>query len=205
MFAEIKSKKTINWLSNTITRGIPPFASAFEIAEFYRDNHPGKTTDEVVHNLIMSESSKNFATGFSTGIGGILTIPFSIPISLASSWAIQARMTGAIAHLYGHDLNDERIMTLVLLSLLGDSVKEVLKNSGVKIVEKLTASLLINLPASIFIKINQKLGFKLMEKAGKAGARGLVKIVPLAGGFFSGTIDAFATRKIGRTAQKMFS
>ena len=102
--------------------GVPPFYGAVELAEMYMDNPDYKNKEEMVKDLIRLECSKNFATGFISGFGGLFTLGISISSSLALSWVIQARMVAAIAYIYGYDLKDEKIRTLIKLSLLGDSV-----------------------------------------------------------------------------------
>ena len=77
------------------------------------------------------------------GLGGVLTLPVAVPSALGASWVIQARMVAAIAGIYGHDIRSDRVRTLVLLALVGDSAKEVVKAAGVKVSEKVTTKLLI--------------------------------------------------------------
>jgi uncharacterized protein (DUF697 family) len=61
---------------------------------------------------------KNFTSGFVTGLGGLLTLPFALPAGFAASWVIQARMAAAIARIYGHDLRSERMRTLIVATLV---------------------------------------------------------------------------------------
>ena len=61
-----------------------------------------------------------------------------VPASVYANWLVQARMAGAIAHLHGHDVTSERIRSIVLLSLLGDSALGVLKSMGVRAAEAAT-------------------------------------------------------------------
>ena len=84
--------------------GAGPLAGARELAAEYLADARYESNDERVDALIDRETIKNFATGFVTGVGGAITLPVSIPSALAASWVIQARMAGAIANVYGHDL-----------------------------------------------------------------------------------------------------
>jgi ABC-type uncharacterized transport system permease subunit len=80
-----------------------------------------------VDALIRWEAAKNFTSGFLTGLGGVVTLPVTIPSALGASWITQARMCGAIAAVYGHALKEDRVRTLVLLAMIGDSGKEILR------------------------------------------------------------------------------
>jgi len=102
--------------------GVPPFYGAVELAEMYMDNPDYKNKEEMVKDLIRLECSKNFATGFISGHGGLFTLGISISSSLALSWVIQARMVAPIPYIYSYEIKDEKIRTLIKLSLLGDSV-----------------------------------------------------------------------------------
>jgi len=199
-----KAGDLLNWIIESAIKGIPPLSPASKLVEQYKNNSKYSNDDEIVEALIRIECSKNFATGFITGLGGLITIPFSIPSAIGASWVIQARMVAAIAEIYGHDLDDEKIKTLVLLSLAGDSVKEILKGVGVKVANRITISVLIKLPGKIFIEINRKIGLKILQKIGEKSVKNLIKIVPLVGGVVSGGLDSVTTKKIGLAAVNLF-
>src|SRR4030042_1051197 len=95
---------------------------------------------------------------------GLMTLPVAVPAALGASWVIQARMSGAIAAIFGHDLYQDRIRTFVLLTIVGDSVKEVLKDAGVKVGTKLTQKMIMQIPGKVLIEINKKVGFRLLTK-----------------------------------------
>ena len=99
--------------------GVPPLSSAESLATEYLIDNGYEDNDQRVESLINWETSKNFTTGFLTGLGGFITLPVAIPSALGASWLIQARMSGAIARIYDHDLADERVRTMILLSLAG--------------------------------------------------------------------------------------
>ena len=60
-------------------------------------------------------------------------MPFALPAGFAASWVIQARMAAAIARIYGHDLKSERIRTLIVATLVGDSIAEIATASGIRV------------------------------------------------------------------------
>jgi len=182
----------INWITERAIDGIPPLCSAENLALEYEIDTSYPDTEERIESLINWETSKNFTSGFITGLGGIITIPVSIPASMGASWVIQARMAAAIAKLAGHDIKSDRVKTFVLLTLVGDACKDVLKDVGIKVGQGLAKAALKNIPGKMLIEINKKVGFRLLTKAGETGAVNLIKMIPLAGGFIGGTFDAAA-------------
>ncbi len=113
-------------------------------------------------------------------------------------------MAGAIARIYGHRLDSDRVRTLVLVSLLGDAGKEVLKQAGIKVAQKLGENLIKQIPGKVLIEINKKVGFRLLTKAGERGVVNFMKGVPVLGGVVGGVVDAASCRIVGGTAQSLF-
>ncbi len=197
--------KFVNWIVEKGVDGVSPLSSANDLALEYKIDQGYENDDERVDSLINLETSKNFTSGFITGLGGIITLPISIPSSFGASWVIQARMAGAIAHIYGHDLHEDRVRTLVLISLLGDAGKEVMKQAGIKIGQKITEKTIGQISGKALAEINKKVGFRLITKAGEKGIVNLTKFVPVVGGMVGGTFDAVACRMVGRTAKNLFA
>jgi len=199
-----KAMKLVNYLVDHAIDGVPPLSGCESLAQEYRIDQSYDDDDHRVKSLIRWEMSKNFTSGFITGLGGLITLPIAIPAALTASWIVQARMSGAIACIYGHSINEDRVRTLVLLSLLGDAVKEPLKQAGIKVGTKITAQVFEAIPGKVLIAINKAVGFRLITKAGQTGIVNLVKIVPVVGGAVGGTVDAWACSTVGDAAQKIF-
>lgn len=113
-------------------------------------------------------------------------------------------MAGAIAMIHGHDLNSDRVRTLVLLSIVGDAGKEILKQIGITAGNKFTLNLFKQVPGRVLIEINKKVGFRLLTKAGETGVVNLTKAVPIAGSFIGGSFDAITCRIVDRTGRSPF-
>ena len=60
------------------------------------------------------------------------------------------------------------------------------------------------IPDKVLIKINQKVGIKLISKFSEKGLIKLGRIVPLAGAGLNATIDLVETKIIANRAYKMF-
>lgn len=193
----------LDWAYETALVGPTGIQGAIELAEKYKDSR--KTVKQDVDALIRNQVIYAGAMGFSMGFGGILTMPVTIPVNVASVLFLQTRMIIAIAHLGGHDVKEnEDIKTLCLACLCGNGVKEVLKNVGIEAGRKITMAALERLPARIFVQINQSVGRRLLTKFGQRGVVNLHKAIPLASGLIGAGIDAGSTKIIGKVARTMF-
>ncbi len=198
------AKKAVKYVLDKGISGVPPLVGSEKLAQEYLLDVGYQQNHDRVKSLIRRETSKNFTSGFLTGLGGLITMPISVPSALGASWILQARMAGAIARIYGHDLDDDRVRTFVLLSLAGDSASSVVKDAGIQIGRKLTEKAIAAIPGRALIEINKAVGFRLITKAGEKGVVNLTKAVPIAGGIVGGGLDALSCRVVGRTAQKLF-
>lgn len=201
---ESKALQVANWLTEKAVGGVGPLSSAEDLALEYLNDSNYEDNDKRVDSLINWETSKNFSTGFITGLGGFATLPVAIPASLGASWVLQARMAAAIARIYGHDLNEERVKTLILCVIIGQDIKEVCKQAGIKIGTKLTYVAIRKLPSEMLKRINQAVGFRLITKAGEKGIINLTKLVPVVGGVVGGTFDAVTCRITAKAAREAF-
>jgi hypothetical protein len=157
-----------------------------------------------VRALIRSHTLMNFGTGFVTGVGGLITLPVAIPAALTASWMIHTRLSGAIATLHGHDIDDERVQTFVLFTLLGDSGKTVLRNAGITVANRMALRGVEAIPGRLLTEINKRVGLRLLARAGERGVLNLTKAVPVAGGFVGGGVDALYCNAVGRRAHVLF-
>jgi uncharacterized protein (DUF697 family) len=142
--------------------------------------------------------------GCLTGLGSIVTLPVTVPSALGASWIIQARMCGAIAAIYGRSLKEDRVRTLVLLAMLGDSGKEILKDLGIKIGRRVIVAAIDRIPRRVLGQINKRVGFRLLTKAGERGLVNFTEIVPVVGGVVGGSFDAAMCVGVRKTAKRIF-
>jgi hypothetical protein len=199
-----EASRLVSWLSDKGIDGIPPLSSAEDLAQEYLIDQSYPDDEERIESLINWETTKNFTTGFITGLGGLLTLPVGLPAGIGASWVIQARMAAAIAKIAGHDLQSDKVRTFIVFSLVGDAVKDLAKDSGIRIGNGLTKSLINRISGKALIEINKRVGFRLITKAGEKGAVNLIKGVPLAGGVVGGVFDAGACRIVGKSAKRIF-
>lgn len=195
--------KVLDWsYDKAVNGGIPGVDTAEELAESYSSK--GGSLDSQVRSLIRWQNTKSATSGFLTGLGGVITLPVAIPANITSVILVQMRMVAAIAHMGGYDLKDDQVKSFVYVCLVGNGAKDVLKNTGVQFGRKLAISGIKKIPGEVIIKINQRVGFRLLTKFGEKGVINLGKMVPLLGGGIGGTIDLIATNTIGKVANQLF-
>lgn len=183
--------------------GIGPFKPAADSAADALAG--GRSTDEAVKRLIRTHAATAGGTGFVTNVGGLITLPVSLPANVGASLLIQIHLIAAIAAVHGHDIDTEDVKAAILLSLLGNAGTEVLKKVGIEVGTKLSMAALKRLPISVLRDINRRVGFMLLAKYGtKRASITLAKFIPLIGGIIGGGVDAGSTVAVGRFAHRFF-
>ena len=114
------------------------------------------------------------------------------------------RMVAAIAKIGGYDVRSDQVQTLVYMCLTGTAITDIAKQAGIKIGEKMLVAAVKKIPGNVLIKINQRIGFRLLTKFGEKGVINLGKMVPLAGGVIGGAFDVATTSAIAKNAIRMF-
>lgn len=188
---------------NKALEGIPKVSKPVEeLANDYLCKN--ESIDKAAKALITSQKVKSATSGFITSLGGLITLPVAIPANLTSVLYIQMRMIAAIAYMGGYDLQSDQVQTFVYACLLGNSLNDVLKGSGIKLGQKLATNSIQKISGETIKKINQKIGMRFITKFGETGVINLGKAVPLVGGVIGGGADLFATTTIGYAATKLF-
>ncbi|NOG73719.1 EcsC family protein [Roseicella sp. DB1501] len=199
-----------NWLQNSALQSLNTLydtaigsakgmqATAEELADQYRRKHV--SVDDAVASLIRWQAAKTGATGFATGLPGLIAMPVTLPADMTSLWYVQLRMVAAIASLYGHDPRDEVVRTIAFYSLLGGGAIGAVSKTGVTIGNKTAMAALTRLPGHVLLRVNRLIGYRLVTKFGTKGVINLVKLVPIAGGVIGGTINAVGTNATGKAA-----
>lgn len=204
-FSNISQKlimQSLEWAYAKAVNGVVGLGSAEELAQEYLKE--GDSLPEQINNLIRWQNAKTGTSGFLTGIGGILTIPVTLPANITSILYIQLRMIAAIAIMCGYDVKDDKVKTLAYSCLVATSSAEIVKNLGIKIGEKIAVSMLKKLPGALITKINQTVGFRLLTRFGQKGAINLIKGVPLLGGVIGAALDIVSTNTVGNVARDLF-
>ena len=200
-----QASKLVESIVNHAIDGVGPLCGAEELALQYKNDPNYNTMNDRIDALVRWETTKSATNGFITGAGGLVTLPISVPWAVYASWVIQARLIATIAELCGRSTRDDKVRTFVLLMLLGDAAKEVLREVGVKIANQAGEEMIKRIPGRLLIEINKRVGFRLLAKTGEKALIRLAKVVPLAGGVVSAAFEGSATYSVGRGAAGIFS
>ena len=183
--------------------GRGPFASAMQIAQDAQAStaSPKKAVDAIVRRHL----AEGAIGGFVTGLGGFVTMPIALPVNVFEFYVQATRMVGAIAHLRGYDVNQPRIRTAVLLTLIGSSADDVLAKAGLSTGGgRLTSLALKRLPPAALLVINKGVGFRLLRGVGEKVLAKLGRGIPLAGGVVGAGLDGYLMKKIADQASHEF-
>ncbi len=195
-------QEILDWSYDKSINGLPGMESVEELCKSYQNKNAD--ISKQIDSLVNWQISKATTSGFISSVGGLPLMPLTLPANITSVLYIQIRMIASIAHLNGHDLNSDKIKTLVFCTLLGNAGVELLKNTGIQIGKKIAEQSLKNMSGKILIDINKKVGFRLFTKFGEKGIINFGKAIPLLGGLIGGTCDCLSTKMIARTAKKVF-
>lgn len=88
--------------------------------------------------------------------------------------------------------------------MFGDSGKTVLRNAGITVANRIALRTVEAIPSRLIMEINERVGMRLITKAGERGVVNLTKAVPVAGGIVGGGIDALYCNAVGRRAHALF-
>lgn len=184
-------------------KGIPKSKTAQQIADEYLTRYCDQ--DLAVKKLVNAQIIKCTTSGFVTSLGGAITLPIAIPANVASVMYIQLRMIAAIAYIGGYDPTEDEVQALAYACLAGMSAGDICKVAGVEAVNKIATKIIMKKITGEFCrKINRKIGFRFITKAGEKGIINLTKVVPVVGGFVGGGIDYLGTKTVAQKAYNAF-
>jgi uncharacterized protein (DUF697 family) len=174
--------------------------SVIDMVEKYRNKFPNEP-EKQINSLIRWQIAKCSASGFLTGLFGLMAIPVSLPANLASVFYFQIKMAAAIACIRGYDLESDEVKRFVQMCLAIEDIKKMLGDIGKNIgKEKLSPQV----KREIILKFSRIVASKLFAKIGSKGAINITKMVPLIGGVAGGAIDGVWTKGIATAAKKNF-
>jgi hypothetical protein len=193
----------VKQLMKVVDEGVGPIAGSRNYAEarLAQFGDPEKA----IKRIVAETTALSAMAGFATGVGGLITLPLTLPANITGQAILNVRMVGAIAHLRGWDLQDELVRNSVLITIAGGTPNAALAEFGVTVAQKSAAAAIKKLPNTIVREINKRVGFMLVAKYGtKRSVVTLSKLVPGIGGVVGGAVDATFARLVGRLARKSF-
>jgi hypothetical protein len=183
--------------------GAGPLKSAREIADAGAGQ--SRSAEAAIARVARSHVAKGAAGGFVTSVGGFVTMPVALPANVAEFYLLATRMVACIALLRGYDIDDPRVRTANLLTLVGSDADEVLAKAGLasgggKMVHLVSGQLP---PAGLLI-LNKAIAFRLLRGVGEKAFSKLGRGVPLLGGLVGGSIDTWMMKRIADHAMGEF-
>lgn len=200
---ETDIESILNSIYDQAVNGVGKVSPSVEkLASDYVKKHPNK--QEAAKAMINNQIIKCTTSGFLTGLGGLITLPVTVPANVSTVLYVQMRMIACTAYMGGFDLSDDQVQTFVYACLAGISVNEIIKKFGVEFGKKTVTKTIEKIPGKVLTVINQKIGFRLLTKFGETGLINLGKMVPAVGGIINGGLDYTQTKIIAVRAYKMF-
>ena len=159
--------------------------------------------DRAIHEVIEDHVRYAGAQGFATNLGGLVTAVVAIPANITGLALIQCRLVASIAHLRGYDLADQRVRNAILACVLGeDTVKSLVRKRKLPSTPMGIATAPTydpHLDTVIAAEVTSEL---LTKIAGKRIATTVGRRVPVVGGLFGASADAYSTWQVGRYADR---
>jgi hypothetical protein len=194
--------KALDWAYGVAVEGTSRLDSAEQLAAPFVER--AGTRIQNSNALIGRQVAKATASGFVTGLGGLITLPLAVPANIASVLFIQLRMIAAIAHLGGHDVRDEQVRSFAYLCLCGSAAADVAKDVGLKVGLQVTHAAVGRLSGAGLLRLNQNVGLNLASRLGGKSVVDLGLGLPLVGGLVGGVFDGVTTKVVGNVARKHF-
>ena len=195
------------FLHQTVRRaihGTGPLRSAAHAAEEQLREQDGDV-DAAIRELIENNTALAAVEGFVTNLGGLVTLPATIPANITALSLLQCRLVAGIAHLRGYDLSDDRVRNAIMLCTLGeDAVKGLAKSRKVPGSPMLIATAPAYDPELDKLVAGEVTAALIGRVLGKRAAIAVIRRTPVAGGVWGAGADALFTWQVGRYAAREF-
>ncbi|WP_151083934.1 EcsC family protein [Nocardioides cynanchi] len=183
--------------------GIGPLSSSREIAAAAVAR--SRSNDAAIARVARSHLARGAVGGFVTGIGGFVTMPIALPVNVVEFYVLATRMVGSIAVLRGYDVDEPRVRTAILLTLVGADADEVLAKAGLATGGGRALRLVSGqLPPAALLMLNKAIAFRLMRGVGEKAFVRLGRGVPVVGGVMGSGIDSWMMKRIADHAMGEF-
>ena len=197
----------IKWMDNYIDEMI--ISSPGEIKGYVsklREQNVGISDYDLAKKIVGRKAFKNGLVGAATGVGGLITLPITIPIDLVATWKIQITTALTVAHVFGHTHQTTDLKTDVYLILAGSSAQEALKKVGVEVGKAVTKKVIEkHVTKEVMKKIWRVIPQRIITKAGGKSLLSFSRMVPLIGAPIGFGFDYLGTNTMGKLAIKYYS
>lgn len=175
--AYVAYKQGGSFLNNVILPDTNKMQASYDIL---KAKYPDKTPDELVQTIIQRQAVRCGAIGALTSIGGLPTLPITLPIDMIASYRIQAGMVNFIARAYEHDtvLPKEEEMVTQLVMFGNSHISDTATTAATK---------------------------ALTSIASDVGTKFLSKLVPFIGAVIGFGVNYLTTQATGQLAANVYS
>jgi len=200
-----QAQEAFNAVVDRGIQGLPPLVSSWELAVRYLSDDSFADNHARVDELIRRESAKNAFLSAVSNVGGLATLPVSIPVGAYASFAYQARLAAAVALVYGHDVRQHRVRVMVGLSMAGRKAVDILKSLGVRFTTMLLERSAAQLSEKVLAETATGVGVRILAQGGQQLPGLLLKSIPVASAVVCGVIDWRYCRAVGRVSRDIFA
>lgn len=194
--------RALDWFYNKTLHGLPGWSAVPEFVQRRQTDCPHQSS----LRLSRWHSSRAGALGFVSGLGGLATLPVSFSVGIFSELYLQARLSACIAHVYGHDIDDDQTKALVFacLGLVTDTPPE---SGGAR---NLTAAhfkskAMQEVFSEVAVRSNQWVLTRVGSAVGSKSLGHVSRVIPLVGSVATAGTGAYSIYKTGKKAQQRFS
>ncbi|MGL4953245.1 MAG: EcsC family protein [Culicoidibacterales bacterium] len=180
----------IDWAFETSLAGKAGFQSAAQLAKKYQAQ-AGIEQIEAIERLFADQLREATTIGFFSGLGGIVTLPVTLPMNITLITLLQVRLSATVAMLLGYDLHTPQVKVTVLLALAGSSAEELANEAGLKIGLKVGEHALESISEEVVTKVIEKIGVRFAVILGEAGLLSIETLFPFVGGAIDATLDRY--------------
>lgn len=189
--------------------GVGPFDSVVEVVAKARKEH-GADEDKVIAEIVGDHVKKAGVGGFLTGVGGIVTMPVSLPANVVEFYTLATRMVASIAHVRGYDVDAPGARAAIMLSLVGADADDLISKAGLSAASmtgsgRLARMAMSRMPQAAAMMVNKAVAFRLLTTVGGKALSRLVRFVPVAGGIVGAGLDGFLMKRIADHAKREFA
>lgn len=199
----------LNYAFDVIENGTVLFSSAEKLALEFINDRSFSSDAARISSLIKWESSRNFLGGCICG-----AVPSGLAgfgVAMVNRFLIQARLAAAVAKIHGHNIDSERVRTLVLASFIGQNgvdflKREMIEKFGYSVITTTSTKIVLQAPEFIFGLIRKSLVTQIPRLLGtKVVTNSVKRSIPLVGALISGSMDASSCVAVGKLADRLFS
>ena len=154
----------------------------------------GGSVDAATRDAVAITTSMAGATGFLSGLGGVLASAVTLPANLLGLAVLQVRLAATIAHIHGYDIDDDRVRLAVLASLLAEKEVGSLVRSGRLPSTALGLATAPVYDPAVFATVSDVvLGALVSRVGGKRMVVAVARRIPVLGGVVGAGVDAAGT------------